>query len=132
MAEEQRNLLQQQAQAKAQMLRYEDELARKRMQVKLALLVPFCSFANGCGTWLRCELHPLQIVVGVIGFKKMTLVAPNINMHLYLRFRQLTCTFHSSSLFLLYFPFSFTFFFRTPDIYYCLCKSSNISVNSSK
>lgn len=32
MAEEQRNLIQQQAQAKAQMLRYEDELARKRMQ----------------------------------------------------------------------------------------------------
>ncbi|GMN29533.1 hypothetical protein TIFTF001_002464 [Ficus carica] len=32
MAEEQRNILQQQAQAKAQMLRYEDELARKRMQ----------------------------------------------------------------------------------------------------
>uniref|UniRef100_A0A1D1ZFR1 ATPase family AAA domain-containing protein 3-A n=1 Tax=Anthurium amnicola TaxID=1678845 RepID=A0A1D1ZFR1_9ARAE len=32
MAEEQRNLVQQQAQAKAQMLRYEDELARKRMQ----------------------------------------------------------------------------------------------------
>ncbi|XP_021907877.1 ATPase family AAA domain-containing protein 3 isoform X2 [Carica papaya] len=31
-AEEQRNLVQQQAQAKAQMLRYEDELARKRMQ----------------------------------------------------------------------------------------------------
>lgn len=33
MAEEQMNLVQQQAQAKAQMLRYEDELARKRMQV---------------------------------------------------------------------------------------------------
>uniref|UniRef100_A0A5B6YTG2 Putative ATPase family AAA domain-containing protein 3 n=2 Tax=Davidia involucrata TaxID=16924 RepID=A0A5B6YTG2_DAVIN len=32
MAEEHRNLVQQQAQAKAQMLRYEDELARKRMQ----------------------------------------------------------------------------------------------------
>ncbi|KAH7851163.1 hypothetical protein Vadar_007959 [Vaccinium darrowii] len=32
MAEEQRNLVQQQSQAKAQMLRYEDELARKRMQ----------------------------------------------------------------------------------------------------
>ncbi|KAK2657186.1 hypothetical protein Ddye_010238 [Dipteronia dyeriana] len=32
LAEEQRNLLQQQAQAKAQMLRYEDELARKRLQ----------------------------------------------------------------------------------------------------
>ncbi|XP_048230501.1 ATPase family AAA domain-containing protein 3 isoform X2 [Ricinus communis] len=32
LAEEQRNLVQQQAQAKAQMLRYEDELARKRMQ----------------------------------------------------------------------------------------------------
>ncbi|GMI78315.1 ATPase family AAA Domain-containing protein 3B1, SHOT1 Binding ATPase 3 [Hibiscus trionum] len=32
LAEEQRNLMQQQAQAKAQMLRYEDELARKRMQ----------------------------------------------------------------------------------------------------
>ncbi|XAR73860.1 hypothetical protein NMG60_11007968 [Bertholletia excelsa] len=32
MAEEQRNLIQQQAQAKAQILRYEDELARKRMQ----------------------------------------------------------------------------------------------------
>ncbi|KAM7260027.1 hypothetical protein ACFE04_015768 [Oxalis oulophora] len=31
-AEEQRDLIQQQAQAKAQMLRYEDELARKRMQ----------------------------------------------------------------------------------------------------
>lgn len=34
MAEEQRNLVQQQAQGKAQMLRYEDELARKRMQVQ--------------------------------------------------------------------------------------------------
>jgi len=34
--EEQRNLIQQQAQAKAQMLRYEDELARKRMQVGIA------------------------------------------------------------------------------------------------
>lgn len=33
MAEEQRNLVQQQAQGKAQMLRYEDELARKRMQM---------------------------------------------------------------------------------------------------
>ena len=33
LAEEQRNLIQEQAQAKAQMLRYEDELARKRMQV---------------------------------------------------------------------------------------------------
>ena len=33
MSEEQRNLVQQQAQTKAQMLRYEDELARKRMQV---------------------------------------------------------------------------------------------------
>ncbi|XP_023517315.1 ATPase family AAA domain-containing protein 3C-like [Cucurbita pepo subsp. pepo] len=32
LAEEQRNLIQEQAQAKAQMLRYEDELARKRMQ----------------------------------------------------------------------------------------------------
>ncbi|BBH07929.1 AAA-type ATPase family protein [Prunus dulcis] len=32
MAEEQRNIVQQQAQAKAQMLRYEDELARKRLQ----------------------------------------------------------------------------------------------------
>ncbi|KAJ7944276.1 ATPase family AAA domain-containing protein 3 [Quillaja saponaria] len=32
MAEEQHNIVQQQAQAKAQMLRYEDELARKRMQ----------------------------------------------------------------------------------------------------
>lgn len=32
-AEDQRNLYQQQAQAKAQMMRYEDELARKRMQV---------------------------------------------------------------------------------------------------
>lgn len=32
MAEEQRNLVQQQSQAKAQMMRYEDELARKRMQ----------------------------------------------------------------------------------------------------
>ncbi|KAJ4714396.1 ATPase family AAA domain-containing protein 3 [Melia azedarach] len=32
LAEEQRNLVQQQAQTKAQMLRYEDELARKRMQ----------------------------------------------------------------------------------------------------
>ncbi|GFY86391.1 AAA-type ATPase family protein [Actinidia rufa] len=32
MAEEQRNLVQQQAQAKAQMLRFEDELTRKRMQ----------------------------------------------------------------------------------------------------
>ncbi|EPS66253.1 hypothetical protein M569_08521 [Genlisea aurea] len=33
-AEEQRNLYQQQSQAKAQMLRYEDELARKRMQTE--------------------------------------------------------------------------------------------------
>ncbi|KAK3224131.1 hypothetical protein Dsin_011156 [Dipteronia sinensis] len=32
LAEEQRNLVQQQAQAKAQMLRYEDDLARKRLQ----------------------------------------------------------------------------------------------------
>nr|VDC67717.1 unnamed protein product [Brassica rapa] len=32
LAEDQRNLLQQQAQAKAQNLRYEDELARKRLQ----------------------------------------------------------------------------------------------------
>ncbi|KAK9066887.1 hypothetical protein SSX86_014211 [Deinandra increscens subsp. villosa] len=32
LAEDQRNLVQQQSQAKAQMLRYEDELARKRMQ----------------------------------------------------------------------------------------------------
>lgn len=31
--EEQRDLIQQQAQAKAQMLRYDDELARKRIQV---------------------------------------------------------------------------------------------------
>lgn len=34
LAEEQRNLVQQQAQAKAQMARYEDELARKRMQTE--------------------------------------------------------------------------------------------------
>jgi len=34
MAEEQRNLIQEQAQRQAQVLRYEDELARKRMQVK--------------------------------------------------------------------------------------------------
>lgn len=34
MAEEQRNIVQQQAQAKAQMVRYEDELARKRLQVQ--------------------------------------------------------------------------------------------------
>lgn len=34
LAEDQRNLLQQQAQAKAQNLRYEDELARKRLQVR--------------------------------------------------------------------------------------------------
>lgn len=34
LAEDQRNLIQQQAQAKAQMQRYEDELARKRMQVQ--------------------------------------------------------------------------------------------------
>lgn len=33
LAEEQMNIVQQQAQANAQMLRYEDELARKRMQV---------------------------------------------------------------------------------------------------
>jgi len=33
LAEDQMNIVQQQAQAKAQMLRYEDELARKRMQV---------------------------------------------------------------------------------------------------
>lgn len=33
LAEDQRNLIQQQAQTKAQMARYEDELARKRMQV---------------------------------------------------------------------------------------------------
>lgn len=39
LAEEQRNLVQQQSQAKAQLLRYEDELARKRMQVQLV----FCS-----------------------------------------------------------------------------------------
>lgn len=34
MAEEQRNLIQEQAQRQAQVLRYEDELARKRMQVQ--------------------------------------------------------------------------------------------------
>lgn len=34
LAEDQRNLLQQQAQAKAQNFRYEDELARKRLQVR--------------------------------------------------------------------------------------------------
>ncbi|KAK8939117.1 hypothetical protein KSP39_PZI010845 [Platanthera zijinensis] len=34
LADEQRNLIQQQAQAKAQMARYEDELARKRMQTE--------------------------------------------------------------------------------------------------
>lgn len=34
MAEEQRNLVQQDAQRKAQVMRYEDELARKRMQVQ--------------------------------------------------------------------------------------------------
>ena len=33
MAEEQRNLIQDQAQRQAQVLRYEDELARKRLQV---------------------------------------------------------------------------------------------------
>lgn len=38
LAEDQRNLVQQQSQAKAQMLRYEDELARKRMQVQLVIL----------------------------------------------------------------------------------------------
>jgi len=34
MAEEQRNLIQEQAQRQAQVLRFEDELARKRMQVQ--------------------------------------------------------------------------------------------------
>lgn len=34
MAEEQRNLIQEQAQRQAQVMRYEDELARKRMQVQ--------------------------------------------------------------------------------------------------
>lgn len=33
-AEDQRNLYQQQTQTKAQVMRYEDELARKRMQVR--------------------------------------------------------------------------------------------------
>lgn len=35
MYEEQRKLVQQQAQTKAQLARYEDELTRKRMQVSL-------------------------------------------------------------------------------------------------
>lgn len=39
MAQEQFNLLQQDAQAKAQILRYEDELARKRMQVRKILFM---------------------------------------------------------------------------------------------
>ena len=52
MAEEQMSLFQQQAQAKAQMLRYDDELARKRMQVPA--MNPFCLssyfFFKGQGT----------------------------------------------------------------------------------
>lgn len=39
LAEDQRNLLQKHAQTKAQNLRYEDELARKRQQVTLFLCV---------------------------------------------------------------------------------------------
>ena len=49
MAEEQRNLAQQQAQAKAQMLRFEDELTRKRMQVKGVVYFNFCQ--KGYGTF---------------------------------------------------------------------------------
>ncbi|KAH6766546.1 Protein kinase superfamily protein [Perilla frutescens var. hirtella] len=41
-AEEQKNLYQQQAQAKAQMLRYEDELTRKRMQMSTAAVSLSC------------------------------------------------------------------------------------------
>lgn len=37
MAEEQRNLIQEQNQRQAQVLRFEDELARKRMQVQAEL-----------------------------------------------------------------------------------------------
>lgn len=39
MYEEQRKLVQQQAQTKAQLARYEDELTRKRMQVKFLCVV---------------------------------------------------------------------------------------------
>lgn len=39
MYEEQRKLVQQQAQTKAQLARYEDELTRKRMQVKFLYVV---------------------------------------------------------------------------------------------
>ena len=43
-AEDYRNSLQQEAQAKAQALRYEDELARKRMQVLKTLFLYFFSY----------------------------------------------------------------------------------------
>jgi len=39
MYEEQRKLVQQQAQTKAQLARYEDELTRKRMQVQFLYVV---------------------------------------------------------------------------------------------
>ena len=48
-AEDQRNLYQQQAQTKAQVLRYEDDLARKRMQVDI--IVFFLTYSQG--VWLE-------------------------------------------------------------------------------
>ncbi|KAL0332561.1 UNVERIFIED_CONTAM: hypothetical protein Scaly_2157600 [Sesamum calycinum] len=53
-AEDQRNLYQQQAQAKAQMLRYEDELARKRMQTMKPRDVIMLN-------WFKCKRsHPYE------------------------------------------------------------------------
>lgn len=43
MYDEQKKLAQQQAQIKSQMARYEDELARKRMQACESLIYFFCS-----------------------------------------------------------------------------------------
>lgn len=54
LAEDQRNLVQQQSQAKAQMLRYEDELARKRMQVPLLAYFSILHFTS----FLFNELNP--------------------------------------------------------------------------
>ncbi|XP_076960685.1 uncharacterized protein LOC143637122 [Bidens hawaiensis] len=55
LAEEQMNLLQQQSNAKAQLLRYEDELARKRMQVQLVI----CGFYETDDDTKKLKWHSL-------------------------------------------------------------------------
>ncbi|KAH0923183.1 hypothetical protein HID58_023201 [Brassica napus] len=58
LAEDQRNLLQQQAQAKAQNLRYEDELARKRLQVRYKTMFNSFkdrTFTDKSLTWNFCR-----------------------------------------------------------------------------